>query len=109
LLWTAIQGGIIGAYLSLVQRAGRGEWDAAAGRGLHNIEVLTKLFAGGILGGLAFALTRSVHAPSWVKEITPDGYSALIFGVVAGLFERTIPRIISTYVNPEIPQNTPNK
>lgn len=101
LLWLAIQGGVVGAYLSVVQKAGRGEWDAAAGRLLHHIEVFTKLFAGGLLGLIAFALSRSVHAPSSLKAIVTDGYSALLLGVTAGLFERQIPKMISTYAKPD--------
>jgi hypothetical protein len=101
LLWSAIQGGVIGAYLSVVRRAGRGEWDAAAGLALHRVEVFTKLFAGGILGGIAFALSRSMHAPAYLKDITPDGYSALVFGVAAGLFEGLIPKMISNYSKSE--------
>lgn len=99
LLWAAIQGGLIGAYLSVVQKAGRGEWDAAAGESLHRVEVFTRLWAGGTLGGIAFALARSAHAPESLKGIVPDTYSALILGVVAGLFERTIPKMISSYSN----------
>jgi hypothetical protein len=98
-LWCAIQGGLVGAYLSLVQRAGRGEWDAAAGRRIHNIEVFTKLFAGGVLGGIAYALSRSANAPPSLKGMAPDGCSAFLFGVAAGWFERMIPRIISNYSN----------
>lgn len=95
--WLAVQGGIVGAYLSVIQKAGRGEWDAAAGRYIHYIEVFTKLFAGSILGGLALVLSRSVHAPASVKAITPDGYSIFAFGVAAGWLERLIPKMISHY------------
>ena len=88
LLCLAIQGGLIGAYLSVIQKAGRGEWDAAAGRQIHYIEVFTKLFAGGVLGGIAFALSRSVHAPISLKAITPDSYSLFVFSVAAGMSRR---------------------
>ena len=101
LLCLAIQGGLIGAYLSVIQKAGRGEWDAAAGRQIHYIEVFTKLFAGGVLGGIAFALSRSVHAPISLKAITPDSYSLFVFSVAAGMFERLIPKMISTYTKSE--------
>ncbi|MEI6197030.1 MAG: hypothetical protein WCS42_22165 [Verrucomicrobiota bacterium] len=107
-LCLAIQGGIFGAYLSTIQKAGRGEWDAAAGRQIHYIEVFTKLFAGGVLGGIAFALSRSVHAPPSLKAIAPDGYSLFIFSVAAGLFERLIPKMISTYTKSEKAPSEPN-
>jgi len=96
-LWLAVEGGILGAYLSVVQRAGRGEWDAAAGRGIHYVEVFTKLFAGAILGGIAFAISRSQFAPPFLKAIIPDNYSALALGVASGFLERLIPKIISNY------------
>ena len=99
LLLLAIQGGIVGAYLSVLQKAGTGQWDAAAGRMIHHIEVMTKLIAGGIFGGLAFALCRSVHAPPSLKGIVPDSYSALVFGFAAGFIERLIPKMISTYAD----------
>ena len=108
LILLAIQGGILGAYLSIIQKAGRGEWDAAAGRMMHYVEVFTKLFAGGMLGGIAFALSRSVHAPPSLKDINPDSYSVFVFGVAAGLFERLIPKMISTYTKSEKIPNEPN-
>ena len=104
----AIQGGVIGAYLSIIQKAGRGEWDAAAGLMIHSVEVFTKLFAGGVLGGIVFALSRSAHAPPSLKAITPDSFSLFIFGVAAGLFERLIPKMISTYTKPEKTPTEPN-
>jgi len=106
LVLLAIQGGVIGAYLSIIQKAGRGEWDAAAGLMIHSVEVVTKLFAGGVLGGIVFALSRSAHAPPSLKAITPDSFSLFIFGVAAGLFERLIPKMISTYTKSE---KTPNE
>jgi len=106
-LWLAIQGCVIGAYLSVLQKAGSGEWDAASGLGLHFLEVFTKLLAGGLLGGIALALSRSVHAPASIKNIAPDTYSVFLFGVAAGLFERVIPKMISTYS--EFPTNTKDK
>jgi len=105
-LCLAIQGGIIGAYLSIIQKAGRGEWDAAAGRQIHYVEVFTQLFAGGVLGSIAFALSRSVHAPPSLKAITPDSYSLFAFSVAAGLFERLIPKMISSYTKLD---KTPNE
>jgi hypothetical protein len=107
-LCLAIQGGFVGAYLSIIQKAGRGEWDAAAGREIHYIEVFTKLLAGGVLGSIAFALSQSVHAPPSLKDITPDGYSLFIFSVAAGLFERLIPKMISSYTKSEKTPNEPN-
>ena len=93
----AIEGGAIGAYLSLVQRTGRGEWDAAAGKFLHCIEVFTKLFAGCVLGATSFFLARSALAPPPVKEFASEINSVLVFGIAAGLCERLIPKMISNY------------
>jgi hypothetical protein len=95
--WLAIQGGLVGAYLSIVQNAGNGHRDASAGPEAHLLEVFTKLSVGAVLGGCAFAITHSVHAPPSLKLITPDGYSTFLLGVAAGLGERLVPKIISEY------------
>jgi hypothetical protein len=110
LLRWAIQGGTIGAYLSVIRRAGRGEWDAAAGRFLHFLEVVTKLFAGCVLGIIAFALSRSVNAPLSLRNVAPDVYSSFVLGVAAGLFEQLIPNMISVYADHlKAPNPQPNE
>lgn len=96
-IWFATVGGILGAYLSVIQKAGSGEWDAASGRWIHILEVVTKLAAGAFFGGIAFAISRSVYAPSSAKALTPDNYSIFLFGLAAGLFEWLIPKMISSY------------
>lgn len=93
--WTTVQGGLIGAYLSVVQRAGSGEWDAASGLKLHILEVFTKLIAGGFFGAIAFALAHSA-APA-IKTLASDIPSAFILGVAVGFIERAIPKFISGY------------
>ncbi len=106
LLWSAVQGGLLGAYLSILQKTSRGERDAAAGVELHLIEVVTKLSAGGILGGIAFVFSQSVHAPPSLRAIAPDALSLFLFGVAAGMFERVIPRMVSAYSNFENEKET---
>jgi hypothetical protein len=98
-LMLATSGGLLGAYLSIIQKAGRGEWDAAAGKLAHVIEVATKLVAGIVLGGIAFAITQSTHAPGPIAATAPDHYSTFLFGFAAGFFERLIPKIVSSYPN----------
>ena len=71
-LWLATAGGLLGAYLSVLQKAGSGEWDAASGLRIHVLEVLTKFAAGTLFGGIAFAISQSVHAPAAIKSLTPD-------------------------------------
>jgi hypothetical protein len=96
-LWLAAAGGLLGAYLSVVQKAGSGEWDAASGLPIHILEVFTKLAAGTFFGGIAFVLSNSVHAPAAIKALTPDNASFFMFGIAAGIGERLIPKMISTY------------
>jgi len=91
-------GGIIGVYLSVIQKAGIGNWDAASGWWIHWLEVITKLFAGVLFGAIAFALSQSVLAPPLFKSIAGDNYALFIVGVGVGLFERTIPKMISKYL-----------
>lgn len=96
-LWFAAAGGLLGAYLSVLQKAGSGEWDAASGRCIHILEVLTKFAAGTLFGGIAFAISQSVHAPASLKALTPDNASLFMFGFAAGFIERVIPKMVSTY------------
>jgi hypothetical protein len=96
-LWFAGAGGLLGAYLSVLQKAGSGEWDAASGLCIHVLEVLTKLVAGTLFGGIAFAISQSVHAPASLKALTPDNASLFMFGFAAGFIERVIPKMVSTY------------
>jgi len=96
-LWLGSFGGLLGAYLSVVQKAGSGEWDAASGIGIHRIEVFTKLLAGTMLGGISFAVAHSVHAPPSIAAISPDSYSQFLFGFAAGLIERLIPKMLTSF------------
>lgn len=96
-IWFSAAGGLIGAYLSVLQKAGSGEWDAASGFGIHLLEVLTKFAAGTLFGCIAFAISQSVHAPASIKALTPDNASLFMFGFVAGFIERVIPKMVSTY------------
>lgn len=95
--WLGAAGGLVGAYLSVVQKAGSGEWDAASGVFIHRLEVFTKLIAGIVLGCLAFVLSRSAHVPPSIAAITPDSFSLFIFAVGAGLIERLIPKMVAKY------------
>jgi hypothetical protein len=95
--WLGAAGGLVGAYLSVVQKAGSGEWDAASGVFIHRLEVFTKLIAGIILGCLAFILSRSAHVPPSIAAITPDSFSLFIFAVAAGMIERLIPKMVAKY------------
>lgn len=95
--WFAAAGGLIGAYLSLLQKAGSGEWDAASGMRIHALEVFTKMGAGMLFGCIAFAISQSVHAPASIKALTPDNASLFMFGFVAGFIERVIPKMVSAY------------
>ena len=94
-------GGLLGAYLSIVQKAGKGQWDSSSGVGLHRIEILTQLFTGILLGGIAFAVAHSRHAPKSIAAAASDAYALFILGIGAGLFERFIPKMISRYTEKE--------
>jgi hypothetical protein len=96
-IWFATIGGLLGAYLSLIQKAGVGHWDAASGLWMHALEAFTKLIAGCFLGVIAYSISRSVHAPEAIKILTPDAASLFLFGLAAGTCERLIPKMISAY------------
>jgi len=46
---------------------------------------------------VAFIISQSAFAPPAIKALTPDSYSLFLFGLAAGLFERTIPKMVSSY------------
>jgi hypothetical protein len=96
LLVTA-SGGLLGSYLSVIQNANKGKWDAAAGMAAHCTEVATKLVAGLFTGAVVFVLSRSVHAPESIKALTTDYYSQFILGLVSGFSERLIPKVVTHY------------
>lgn len=105
-IWIAVQGGLVGAYLSILRKTGQGRWDSSAGLWTHLVEVLTKLSAGAVFGGIVFAVTRSVHAPPSLRSLVPDACSLFVFGIAAGWAERLVPKIISAYgrnLNPDHP------
>ncbi len=93
----AFLGGIVGAYLSVVQKAGRGSWEAASGRWLHLLEAFTKIVAGGIFGEIALLIAHSSWAPPPIVALVANNASGFLVGVAAGFCERLIPKIISTY------------
>lgn len=95
--WFALQGGLLGAYLSIVRKAGKGRWDSSAGLPTHLAEVVTKLSVGGAAGVILFATTRSVHAPPSLQQFAPDSYSLFVLGTAGGWAERLVPKIISAY------------
>jgi hypothetical protein len=96
-LLTTASAGLLGAYLSVVQNAGKGKWDASAGRLAHVTEVITKLLAGFLTGAVVFALSKSSHAPNSLKALTTDEHSQFILGFIFGFSERLIPRIVTKY------------
>jgi hypothetical protein len=97
-LLSATLGGVLGAYLSLIQKSSSGVCDSAAGIQLHRIEAFTKIFSGALLGFVALMLSQSDFAPEVLNTLDDvDGYSLFILGFAAGFIERLIPRMISNY------------
>lgn len=97
-LLSATLGGVLGAYLSLIQKSSAGVCDSAAGIQLHRIEAFTKIFSGALLGFVALMLSQSDFAPEVLNTLDDvDGYSLFILGFAAGFIERLIPRMISNY------------
>ena len=97
-LLSATIGGVLGAYLSLIQKSSSGVCDSAAGIQLHRIEAFTKISSGALLGFVALMLSQSDFAPEVLNTLNNvDGYSVFILGFAAGFIERLIPRMISNY------------
>lgn len=93
----ACSGGLLGAFISVIMRAGKGDWNAASGLQIHIIEVFTKLFVGAAFGLVTFTLSMSVHSPPSIRLLTPDNYSLFVLGFASGFFENLIPKMITKY------------
>ena len=97
-LLSAVLGGVLGAYLSLIQKSSAGVCDSAAGIQLHRIEAFTKVSSGALLGFVALMFSQSDFAPEVLNTLADtDGYSLFILGFASGFIERLIPRMISNY------------
>lgn len=97
-LLSGVLGGVLGAYLSLIQKSSSGVCDSAAGIQLHRIEAFTKISSGALLGFVALMLSQSNFAPEVLNTLDyVDGYSLFILGFASGFIERLIPRMISNY------------
>lgn len=106
----AMAGGVTGAYLSLVQKAGKGAWDSASGFSTHLLEVFSKLVAAAFFGLVAYTISQSTYAPTSLKTMATDSYSIFVLGFMVGWLERVIPRLVSSYAETlEIKGETPNE
>ena len=93
----SIFGGIVGAYLFIVLKAGKGKWKATAGQRVHIIEVFSKISSGGVLGAVLFAITQTPLCPKMFEGFPQTIYLFFLLGTLAGFFERFVPRILSSY------------
>jgi hypothetical protein len=64
MLQWSICGGFLGAYLSTIQNANKGECNSAAGQWVHFVEVASRLISGCVLGGISYAVLLSPLGPS---------------------------------------------
>jgi len=89
--------GIIGTFLSIVQRVGKETLDSAAGRWLHFLKVSTQLLTGGLLGIVAyFILNSSGICPPLFRTFSESNIGFCLFGFIAGFFEQFVPNIITS-------------
>lgn len=89
--------GLIGAYLSIVQRSVRRSTDANAGFRMHFVEVLVFLVAGMILGYLGVVILNSDIVPQLLKPLAETCNGEIIMAVAAGMLQGMIPSMIGKY------------
>jgi len=89
-------GGAAGALLSIIMRMGNANLDSSAGKGLHQLESMSRIFAGVIS---ASAVILGVHAdiifPMFAKSAKQSAIMVLV-GIVAGASERLAPSLIQS-------------
>jgi len=100
-IWASIFGGLCGGFASMAAATAKGTWDAAAGPFLHFLEVLMRACLGAIFGVIATMLALSSFGPKPFQELASDWRGCVVIAFAAGLFEKTVPRILSQYSKPE--------
>ncbi len=94
---TSMIGGFSGAFASMAARTGKGSWDAAAGFLLHFLEVTMRLLVGSVFGLVATSLAASSFGPEPFQTLIKSWEGCVVIAFGAGLFEHSIPRILSHY------------
>lgn len=92
-----LEGGFLGAFISVAAKTGRAECDAAAGWVIHFLEVLMRLAIGLVFGGVAVGLANSSMGPEPLKLLTASPEGILILSFASGLFQQSVPRMLSEY------------
>lgn len=97
----AFFGGICGAYLSIVRKAGKERLDSASGWGIHLLLVLTKMVTGGGFGIISYMfLSCPTICPPLLTELGKSTMGIALLGFISGFCEYFIPNIISKQIPP---------
>jgi hypothetical protein len=87
--------GGVGALFSVILRMGASNLDAAAGKGLHYLEGVSRIVCGSISAFLvALAVQTEIIVPVFSK-IEKTHIAMILAGLIAGASERLAPSIIS--------------
>lgn len=90
--------GLLGAWISIVRKAGNRLTDSNAGRWLHWLEVLMRLSAGMVLGILGVKLFSCQLAPCLMQELCLSASGCCVVAFASGLLDGLVPTMISRYV-----------
>lgn len=90
--------GALGSYIAIIYRSGRSQIDASAGLLIHICDTLIKLGAGMIQGKLCILLLSTPFAPEITKSIIISPEAMLAAAFVAGLVDKFVPSLVSSYV-----------
>lgn len=92
-----ILSGILGTFLSLVQRTGSEAIDSSSGKLLHFLEVSAKFIAGGLFGLFSYHIAKSEISPEMIQKMIVGTNGIIVLAFISGFSERFIPRFISKY------------
>lgn len=90
--------GLLGAWISIVRKAGNRLTDSNAGKWLHWLEVLMRLSAGMVLGILGVKLFSCQLAPCLMQELCLSASGCCVVAFASGLLDGLVPSMISRYV-----------
>lgn len=89
--------GMLGAFLSILQRSGRKDLDSAAGMWLHVLEVAARFCGGAVAGLIIVYISISPIAPEVFHGMALAPGGPQVLGFLAGFIDKLIPSIVSKY------------
>lgn len=96
--------GLLGSYTAIVHRAFTRATDSGAGIWIHITEAVVRLLLGMIFGKMCILFFTNQLAPEIATRICASYSGLCVAAFAAGMFDRFIPSMISTYITTSVVQ-----